>query len=409
MNLRVCLLTLAALAFGSGAYVFSGLLDPMSRDIGASVAAVGQLQTAFVMAAAIGGPLLAMWSGRMDRRRLLIFALAAITLLTAWCAFASDFGLLLLLRVLAGASGGVVMPAAAAAAASLVPAHQRGSAIAMVLGGMTLAFLLGIPAGSVVGDLLGWRATFLFAAVLSGIACVAITIWLPGVPYAATAENSRIEWGRVLPPVIMTLLSFAATMPVVSYIGPMLELEAGIRGRAVGLFQVIIGIGALLGLVVGGRVANRGAGRGALAAAFTTILIAQLIHFVELGGGVPEGLPTLMLVGWAVFSSAFALFALMPIIQARLVSIAPGAAALVLAVNGSMNYLGQGLGAGLGGLTIRLVGFPSVALLGAVFSLIGLLLAANYYRSQKQAAASPAMTNSEYSDGLEVDQKGRLI
>ncbi|MBO1908750.1 MFS transporter [Microvirga sp. 3-52] len=407
VNPRVCLLTLAALAFGSGAYVFSGLLDPMARDIGSSVAAAGQLQTAFVMAAAIGGPLLAMWSGRMDRKRLLIVALAAITLLTAWCAFASNFGLLLLLRVLAGATGGVVMPAAAAAAASLVPAHQRGSAIAMVLGGMTLAFLLGIPAGSVVGDLLGWRATFLFAALLSGIACVAITIWLPAVPYAAPAENHGIEWGRVLPPVIMTLLSFAATMAVVSYIGPVLELEAGIRGRAVGLFQVIIGLGALLGLVVGGRAANNGAGRRAVAGAFTLILVAQIIHFVELGGGAPKGLPTLMLVGWAIFSSAFALFAIMPIIQARLVSIAPSAAALVLAVNGSMNYFGQGLGAGLGGLAIRLAGFPSVALLGAVLSLIGLLLAAKYHRSQRQATGSSAASKPEYSHGL-MGQTGWL-
>jgi len=392
MDPRVLLLTMAALAFGSGAYVFGGLLDAMARDIGVSVAAIGQLQTAFVISAAVGGPLLAMWGGRMDRKRLLVFALAAVTGLTAWCAFASTFELLVLLRVLAGAMGGIVMPAATAAAAALVPASRRGSAIAMVLGGMTLAFLLGIPVGSLVGDLFGWRATFLFAASLSGIACVASAMWLPGISYAVPTENTRIEWGRVIPLVMMTLLSFASTMAVVSYIGPVLAVETGIQGGTVGIFQAIIGIGALLGLMLGGRAANSKAVRGAIAGAFACILVAQLIHFAQIEGGAPGGLPTMMLVGWAVFSSALALFAIMPIVQARLVSIFPGAAAMVLAVNGSMNYLGQGLGAGLGGLAIRLFGLSSVALLGAALALAGLLLAVSYHRGRLVASTPPMIT-----------------
>jgi predicted MFS family arabinose efflux permease len=392
MDPRVLLLTMAALAFGSGAYVFGGLLDPMARDIGISVAAVGQLQTAFVISAAVGGPLLAKWGGRMDRKRLLVFALAAVTGFTVWCAFASNFGLLVILRVLAGVTGGIVMPAAAAAAAALVPASRRGSAIAMVLGGMTLAFLLGIPVGSLVGDVFGWRATFLFAASLSGIACAACVMWLPDIPYAVATENPSIEWSRVVPLVMMTLLSFAATMAVVSYIGPVLAIEAGIQGGTVGVFQAIIGIGALLGLVLGGRAANGKAVRGTIAGAFAFILVAQLIHFAQLEGGSPGGLPTMMLVGWAVFSSALALFAIMPIVQARLVSISPGAAAIVLAVNGSMNYLGQGLGAGLGGLAIRLFGLSSVALMGAALALGGLLLAASYRRGRLVASTPPMAT-----------------
>lgn len=392
MDPRVLLLTMAALAFGSGAYVFGGLLDPMARDIGVPVAAVGQLQTAFVISAAVGGPLLAMWGGRMDRKWLLVFALAAVTGFTVWCAFASNFGLLVILRVLAGATGGIVMPVAAAAAAALVPASRRGSAIAMVLGGMTLAFLLGIPFGSLVGDLFGWRATFLFAASLSGVACVGIAMLLPCIPYAVAKENTRIEWRHVGPLVMMTLLSFAATMAVVSYIGPVLEVEAGIQGGTVGVFQAIIGIGAVMGLVLGGRAANGKGIRGAIAGAFALILVAQLIHFAQLEGGSPGGLPSVMLVGWAVFSSALALFAIMPIVQARLVSISPGAAAMVLAVNGSMNYLGQGLGAGLGGLAIRTFGLPSVALLGAILALVGLLLAASYHRGRVVASLPPMAT-----------------
>src|SRR5690606_31755432 len=322
----------AALSFGSGAYVFSGLLDPMARDLGVSVAAVGQLQTVFVASAAIGGPLLAVWGQMMDRKGLIDIALAAVTAFTAWCAFASHLGLLMLLRVLAGAAGGTIMPAAAAAAAAIAPASRRGSAIAMVLGGMTLAFLLGIPLGSQIGELFGWRAPFLFAASLSGIACFAIAMWLPTISQFSAAGDVRVDWGRVVPLIMMTLLSFAATMTVVSYIGPVLELQAGIQGGAVGIFQSIAGVGATLGLVLGGRLASGVNSRGTVTVAFAVILAAQLIHFVELQGGAPDGLPTLTLVGSAIFTSAVALFAIMPIVQARLVSIASGSAALVLAV-----------------------------------------------------------------------------
>lgn len=264
--------------------------------------------------------------------------------------------------------------------------------IAMVLGGMTLAFLLGIPVGSLVGELFGWRATFVFAALLSGVACDATALWLPRVSPAAAVESSRAEWGRALPLVIMTLLSFAATMAVVSYIGPVVEVETGTQGSAAGIFQAVIGIGALFGLVLRGRVANGQNVRMPIVAAFVVILVGQLIHYAGLEGELPGGLPAMMLAGWAVFSSAFALFAIMPIVQAKLVSIASSAAALLLAVNGSMNYLGQGLGAGLGGLAIRSFGVPSVALLGAALGCVGLLVAASYNQGRFVAARPPVVT-----------------
>lgn len=376
MNSRLFLLTLAALAFGSGAYVFGGLLDPMAREIGVSVAAAGQLQTAFVFSAAIGGPFLAMWGGNVDRKRLLVVSLAAVTGFTALCVFVSNFTVLVMLRILAGAMGGAVMPAAATVAAALVPPSQRGSAIALVLGGMTLAFLLGIPLGSLIGELWGWKATFLFASFLSAIACAGVAIWLPSVPPAAETGDRRMEWGHALPLFFVTLLSFAATMAVVSYIGPVLERETGVRGGAVGIFQSVIGTGAMLGLVLGGRAANGRRFRAMVMCAFVVIFIAQLVHFALLQIAAPGSAIIMILVGWAIFSSALSLFAIMPVVQARLVGISRESAAMVLALNSSMNYLGQGLGAGLGGFAIRSFGLPSVAVLGAALAFCGMLLAA---------------------------------
>lgn len=374
VNPRIFLLTFAALAFGSGAYVFGGLLAPMADDLEVSVAAVGQLQAVFVVAAAIGGPVLTFWGGMLDRQKILVIALASVTVFTGLCAFVSGYEFLLALRILAGAAGGVIMPAAASAAAALFPGDRRGRAIALVLGGMTLAFLLGIPIGNLVGELFGWRATFIFASSLAGFACLANLIWLPQIPPVAATEKPRVEWLRAIPLVSLTLLSFASTMSVVSYIGPILELETGIQGSNVGVFQAVIGIGALCGLLVGGRIADGRRGRRFVMVGFGLIFLAQLIHFAELEGGAPAGSLTVTLVAWAIFSSALALFAIMPIVQARLISIAPAASALLLAVNGSMNYLGQGVGAGLGGLALRNFGPSSVALVGVAFGGAGLLL-----------------------------------
>ena len=162
-------LAAATFATGTQTYVFSGLLADLAQDLGVSIGAAGQLATAFAITFAIAAPIMGGLLSNMERRRILVLALATVALLNTAAALAAGYGSLLGLRILAGLAATCINPIAAAAAVALVPASQRGRALAIVTAGMTVAFMMGIPLGSAIGGLFGWRATFLFAASLAAI------------------------------------------------------------------------------------------------------------------------------------------------------------------------------------------------------------------------------------------------
>ena len=153
MNPRIFVLTMVTFAFGSGAFIFAGLLETLAADLGVTTAVAGQLQTVFVLTSAVLGPVAAWLFARVDRKVMVIVGLSLGLLLHIACALTPNFETLMVLRALAGLAGAMSGPAASVAAASLAPPERRGSALAMVSGGMTLAFVVGIPIGSVVGDL----------------------------------------------------------------------------------------------------------------------------------------------------------------------------------------------------------------------------------------------------------------
>ena len=381
MDYRIFLLTFSALAFGTGAYVFTGFLEPMAEELGQSVGAVGQLQTIFVVSAALAGPPLAHLTRVMDRRHILLIALGCVALFSLLAGLVNSFSTLMLLRALSGVAGGLVMPAATAAATSFAAPEKRGSAIAMVIGGMTLAFLLGIPIGSLVGGLFGWRATFYFAGLIALLAFLAVALLLRPIPAAPVPEGERPDWGTILPLVSCTLVSFTATMTLVSYIGPVLKLSAGVEGGAVAAYQTFIGVGAVLALFVGGKLANLGAGRSVVIGIMLLVCCALGLHWLEMLGGAPVGWPTRIVVTFAIMLNAFALFSLMPIVQSRLITAAgPSAAPVALAINGSANYLGQGLGAAHGGLVISQLSLTATAPAGMLVALAGVLVAVWAFR-----------------------------
>ena len=137
MNPRVFVLTMVTFAFGSAAFIFAGLLETLAHDLGVSTAVAGQLQTAYVLTSAVLGPAAAWALGRLDRKLVVMLGLSLGLALHIACANTPNFQSLLLLRALAGLAGAMSGPAASVAAASLAPPERRGSAIAMVSGGMT--------------------------------------------------------------------------------------------------------------------------------------------------------------------------------------------------------------------------------------------------------------------------------
>jgi predicted MFS family arabinose efflux permease len=357
-------------AFGSAAFIFAGLLETMAADLGVSTAVAGQLQTAYVLTSAVLGPVAAHLLGRFDRRLVVLAGLSLGLVLHLACAFTPNFETLLGLRGLAGLAGAMAAPAASVAAASMVPPERRGSALAMVAGGMTLAFVLGIPMGSVVGSIFGWRATFLFAALLSASALAAVTFFLPPAPAPPEREGGRAPIPAIWPLYLTTFLVFAANMTLNLYIAPVVRVGAGVAGAGVGAFQAMIGFGSIAGLWLGGRAADRDVGKAWILQGFAIQALAMTLHFSATHHALPPGLPSQLLVALAIFVAATALFSITPVIQARLIHMTDGAP-VALALNGSVIAVGQALGSAAGGASLAAWGVPAIPATALVLSLTG--------------------------------------
>jgi DHA1 family inner membrane transport protein len=381
-------LALCNFAIGTQAYAFAGLLQVIATDLGVGVAIVGQLQTAFALTFAIASPVLVALFAVRERRMLLMAGLAVLALANGFAALAPTFETSLVLRIVAGLGAGVVGPIASAVAADLAPPEQRGRALGLVFAGLTLAFIIGIPAGSVIGGLLTWRATFAFAAAIAVVALVAVLLLVPVVPARGVSGLSpkAAITPTTLHTYVLTFLCLAATFSTVAYIGPVVTAVTGGSAQDVAKYQVWVGVGSMVGIPVGAMLADRGLARPTLVAAFAGMAITQLGYTLMQGGVIPPSPSGLSVL---IFLGAASAFTIPPVTQTRLVAIAGAAAPIALALNGSVNFLGQGAGAVTGGLTIVASSLTYVGITGAVLALLGLLLALALGAAPTPRAAQP--------------------
>ena len=376
MGRGVLVLAFASFAVGTQAFVFAGLLAFMAADLGVGVGMAGQLASAFALTFAVTAPFVATILGPFDRKRIILAGLGVLGALNLLAALAPSFALLMALRVGCGLAATLVIPMASAAAAQLAPPHLRGRALAVVLAGTTLAFVFGIPTGSFLGGVYGWRASFAYAGVLALAAGAIIAVVLPSVPPVGGVRPPFRDAlrARVLRPVTLTLAAFAATFSVVAYVGPIVSLTTGVEGSGVGLFQMLVGFGSLAGVVLGGRLAD-GPHRARAATLMFAVMVVTLSAYSLLVWRGPSAAGNGVLLSTVMIVGAGALFALSPIIQSAVVEAAPDSAPVALALNGSAIFLGQGLGAAIGGALIGLAGYAALGLAGGAIAAGAALLA----------------------------------
>ena len=378
MNPRIYLLPLGAFAIGTGNFVFVGVLDDLAAGLGVTVSTAGQLTTAFAVAYALSAPLLVAGTARLPRRAVLACALGVFTLANVGMAMVASFSPLLLLRIAAAFGAAVYMPVAMGIAIELAPPAQRGRAMAVVLVGLTFAFLLGIPAGTWVGTHFGWQATFIFAGGLGALALVAILPVLPPMPGTTSRGMAGLSIAlrpRVAALLAVSVLAFVAVFCINAFVGPVLARATGLGGTGIAALQVLLGVGGVLGVPLGGWLADRRPGAGAAIGILLIIAVAQSVFsLLLLGPGWAGTTGAIAACGVALALASGALFALGPIQQQRLLSAGGDERDIVLSLNAAALFLGQGLGAALGGLSIALVGFGGNGLLGTVVALAGAAL-----------------------------------
>lgn len=190
-------LALAAFAIGTEGFVIAGLLPAIATDLSISVSAAGQLVTAYALTYAVGSPILAVALNNIDRRTVLALALATFIAGNLAAMVASNYVLLLASRMLMALGSGLCMPTAMAVSVAVAAPERRGRAVALVTSGMTVATVIGVPLGNLVGSLLGWRATFAMVALIGAVALAGLLLGLPkGLPRNTASLSERLAVAR---------------------------------------------------------------------------------------------------------------------------------------------------------------------------------------------------------------------
>ena len=397
MSPRVFVLALATFATGTGTFIVTGLLGGVAEDLSVPVGTAGHLVTVFAVAYALLSPFLVAATGRVGRRRLLVVTLALFAAANALAAAAPTFSVLLVSRVAAGSLAAISTPVALATAAQLAPPDRRGRALSITIGGVSVAWVVGVPLGAVIVDHFGWRASFALAAALAVVAAVGVRLMLPVVANAAPAGGlaSRLTVaGRpaVLVTLAVTVLAMVAGFIVLTYVRPLLEGLTGLGGEGIGLMLFVFGLAGVAGSILGGYGADRW-GYRATALPLLVVLGLSLLSF-SLFPAIAAGSVLMFAgVGTAMFAWGAVVFAIIPLQQHHLIGVAPDQPGGVLSLNSSAVYVGQGLGAGLGSLVLGYAPLAALGYAGALLAVVALLALALGARLSARPAADATSPN----------------
>ncbi|MFE3445270.1 MFS transporter [Nocardia sp. NPDC059180] len=385
----VWMLALGTFAVGTDAFVVAGFLPDLAESLSVSTATAGQSITVFAVAYALAAPVLATLTARIPRRALLVAALIVLGVANLGSALAPGFGFLLATRVLAALGAAVYTPNAGAVSAALVRPQMRARALAIVVGGLTLATALGVPLGNVAVHWLNWRAALGIVAAL----CLLVAAWLlrlipplPGNPQvplrARLAVLAKPAVTAILP---LTVIGMAAGYVAYAYTVPALA-SVGVAEHSVTVMLFLYGAGAVAGNLLSGYATDRWGPTRVLAIGYTTMAVA----LTSLTWIAAAELRSPMLVGPLVLLWGAGTWCQTPAQQHRLIDAAPGEAALVVSLNASAIYAGIGLGTVLGGgaVAARAGTIFGVGASIAVSALVFVLVTGLYATSRRRAAAS---------------------
>ncbi|MGK5447106.1 MFS transporter [Streptomyces radiopugnans] len=343
-----------------------GLLSEMSSDLGVPPSRVGLLVTGYgVTVAAVSLPL-ARAVAQVPRRPLMLGLMAVLVAATALSAMAPGYGMLFAARVLTALSQAVFWAVAAPVAAGMFPARIRGRVIAVVFTGGSLGPMLGVPAGTWLGQEVGWRVTFLALAALGLLAFLTLAAAMSATPaWHEHAERGTSPDARRYALVLATTaLSVAGFFAVFTYTSTFVTAVAGIPAALLGPLLVARGVADFGGVTVGGLLSDRDQRLAVLLPA--VLLTVTLIGMFVLGTNPLVAGATLVLTG-------LAMGALTPALQNRVMEFAPGGTDTASAGNSVAYNVGIALGSSLGSLTMVHLGPRSIALTGAVLAAAAVL------------------------------------
>lgn len=382
MPIAVYALTAGAFGIGTTEFVIMGLLLQVAADLGVSVAMTGLLISGYALGVFVGAPVLTLATRKLPRKQVLILLMAIFTLGNIACALAPSYSLLMAARIVTSLAHGTFFGVGSVVATSLVPEDKKASAIAVMFTGLTIATLLGVPAGAWLGLHFGWRASFWSIAAIGVVAMLVLARLVPADKGKVEVAPLRRELATLADPQVllglaMTVLGFGGVFAVFTYIQPILVEITGFPQEAVSPILLLFGLGLIVGNMLGGKLADRNL-PVALLATTATLAIVLFAMTATLRSSVAVTI-FVGLIGAAAFATVAPL-------QMRVLDKAgPAGRNLASSLNIAAFNLGNAFGAWLGGVTIdHGPGLAAVTWVAALVPLASLVLALISLRLDKR-------------------------
>ncbi|OXM16696.1 MFS transporter [Paenibacillus herberti] len=371
------LFALAITFFGVGVteFISIGILPGVARDFGVSISTAGLIVSMYALGVAVGGPILTSLTAKLNRKKVLLAMIVLFIIGHFITAIAPVFSLVLAGRVLSAFSHGVFFALGSTVAANLVPHNRRGSAIAFVFGGFTIATAIGAPLGTYLSEIYGWRLSFYGITVIGVIALIMSSIAVPNIERSTGEAPSLkeqmklIKTGKFLLVLAITIIGYGGTFVTFTYLSPILRDLTGFGGTAISFILFLYGVAIAVGNHFGGRLGNN---RPVHALFYIFIIQAViLLLFTFTAPSKTMGLINVIGMGLLAFMSV-------PVLQAYVLTLAERYAPSAIDFASSLNIAsfngGIALGAYVGGVVADGIGLQHTPWVAAIMVGMGVLV-----------------------------------
>ncbi|WP_103108167.1 MFS transporter [Brevibacillus reuszeri] len=383
-HILILILAIGEFMIGTTESIVTGIIGMVADDTGVSVSLAGQLVSAFSLAFAFGSPLLIALTARMERKKLLLLTLILFIAGNLLAFLSSGFSTLMVSRVFLGLIGGVYTVVALAQAANMAPPEKKGRAIAVILMGFSVSLVLGVPAGTLLGDAWGWRPIFAIIAAATVIPFIAIWLYMPK-QQAQKSVPLRTQLGilknrRVLLALGISFFFVTGYSTAYTYITPLLQTATGMTTAWISTTLLLAGVASVAGSRIGGMSTDKWGVRPTL---YISLLAHAVILFV-----LPLSAQWFIGAIISIMIWVGAVQSTVPAQQYYLITLSPHSSEVALSINTSIFQLGLAIGAGLGGLIVEHTSILNLGWVSGILVLAGLSFAWMTFSQQEKEKAA---------------------
>ncbi|GGG76111.1 MFS transporter [Paenibacillus radicis (ex Gao et al. 2016)] len=360
-------------------FVIMGILPNVADDLGVSISAAGQLITMYALGVAVGAPILTMLTRNISQKKLLIFLMGLFIFGNVAAVFAPTYGVLMAARLITALTHGTFFGVGAVIASRLVHPDRRAGAVSMMMAGLTIANIIGVPLGTFIGQHMGWRASFASIALMGVLTLIGIIIFIPKLKQEKATgimqQLKEVANPRLLVFLMISVLGNAGLFAIFTYIAPLLVEVTGFADHHVTWILVLFGCGVTLGNIIGGKLADWKLMPTILGIYFATCVILGVLTFT-----IHNQITAVL----TIFLWGAASFAVFPGMQVRIMNLAKSAPALASTMSHSAGNLGNATGAFIGGFVITHLSLVSLPWVGSILVGLALLLAIACFISDRK-------------------------